>query len=86
MPQWLVVSIVLSIVLTVVVNVVLRLFPDAGTRLFDSIARMAHDPAENRAAQPGDRSRARVIVPWKLMLIGSIALTIALNVWLAIAR
>jgi hypothetical protein len=33
-----------------------------------------------------DGSRMRVIVPWKAMLIGSIVLTIALNVLLALTR
>jgi hypothetical protein len=76
MPQWLVVSIVLSIVLTVVVNLVLWLFPGAGRRVADGFGRLA----ENADRGPdGSGSHVRVIVPWKAMLIGSIVLTIALN-------
>ena len=83
MPQWLVVSIVLSIVITVVVNLVLWLFPGAGRRVADGFGRLADDA--DRRAERGD-SHVHVIVPWKAMLIGSIVLTIALNVLLALAR
>ena len=85
MPQWLVVSIVLSIVLTVVVNAFLWLFPGASRGLSDAVGRLV-DNADRRATERGDDSRVRVIVPWKAMLVGSIVLTIALNVLLALAR
>ena len=78
MPQWLVVSIVLSIVLTVAVNLFLWLFPGAGRGISDAVGRMA--------AEREDGSRTRVIVPWKAMLIGSIALTVALNLLLLLPR
>jgi hypothetical protein len=83
MPQWLVVSIVLSIVLTVVVNLVLWLFPGAGRRVADGFGRVAND-ADRRSAR-GD-SHVHVIVPWKAMLIGSIVLTVVLNVLLLLSR
>ena len=85
MPQWLVVSIVLSIVLTIVVNAFLWLFPGAGRALSDAVGRLV-EHTDQRATQAGGDSRVRVIVPWKAMLIGSIVLTIALNVLLALAR
>jgi hypothetical protein len=84
MPQWLVVSIVLSIVLTVVVNLVLWLFPGAGRRVADGFGRLADD-ADRRAPERGD-SQVHVIVPWKAMLIGSIVLTVVLNVLLLLSR
>ena len=84
MPQWLVVSIVLSIVLTVVVNLVLWLFPGAGRRMADGFGRLAEN-ADRRAAEGGG-SQVRVIVPWKAMLIGSIVLTVAINLLLALSR
>ena len=84
MPQWLVVSIVLSIVLTIMVNAFLWLFPGAGRRLSGAVGRLVEN-ADRGATERGD-SRVRVIVPWKAMLIGSIVLTIALNVLLALAR
>ena len=83
MPQWLVVSIVLSIVLTVVVNLVLWLFPGAGRRVADGFGRLADDA--DRRAERGD-SHVHVIVPWKAMLIGSIVLTVVLNMLLLLSR
>ena len=89
MPQWLVVSIVLSIVLTVVVNLVLWLFPGAGRRVADGFGRLADDAdrgaADRRAPERGG-SHARVVVPWKAMLIGSIVLTVVLNLLLLLSR
>jgi hypothetical protein len=77
--RWLVISVGLSIVLTVVVNVVLRAFPDAGQRLARglnaSVSRAAHH------ARQDDR-RVGVVIPWKAMVIGSVILTIVLNVLL----
>jgi hypothetical protein len=83
-PQWLVISIVASVVLTVVLNLALRLFPGAGRRLGDSI-----DRALERQAPPPDdpdRPRVRVIVPWRLMIVGSLVLTLVLNLVLLLSR
>jgi hypothetical protein len=81
-PQWLVVSILASVVLTVVLNLVLWLFPGAGRRVGDSISR-ALERAEPRAGER-DRPGVRVIVPWRLMIVGSLLLTLVLNliVWM----
>jgi len=84
MPHWLVVSIVLSIVLTVAVNLVLWLFPGAGRSVGDGLNRLA-EGADRSAPDRGD-SRVRVFVPWKAMLVGSIVLTVVLNLWLALSR
>jgi len=84
-PQWLVVSVVLSIVLTVVVNLCLWLFPGAGRGVADAVGRLAEN-ADRRPTEAGNGSRVRVIVPWKLMLIGSVVLTVALNLLLVLAR
>ena len=83
-PQWLVVSIVLSVVLTVAVNVVLWLFPGAGRRAADGIGRLTE--SADRRAPEGGGPHVRVIVPWKAMLIASIVLTLALNLLLLLAR
>jgi hypothetical protein len=83
-PQWLWFSILASVVLTVVLNVALRLFPGAGQRIGDSI-----DRALERQEPPTgehDRPRARVIVPWRLMLAGSLLLTLLLNLLLLVGR
>ncbi len=84
MPQWLVVSIVASVVLTVVLNLALRLFPGAGRWIGERIDRAV----ERRAPPPDDpdRPRVRVIVPWRLMIVGSLALTLLLNLLLRLGR
>jgi hypothetical protein len=83
-PQWLWFSILASVVLTVVLNVALRLFPGAGQRIGDSIDR-ALERQEPPAGEP-DRSRVRVVVPWRLMLAGSLLLTLVLNLVLRLSR
>ena len=84
MPQWLWFSILASVVLTVVLNVALRLFPGAGRRIGDSIDR-ALERQQPPAGDHEARSRVRVIVPWRLMLAGSLLLTLVLNLafWLS---
>ena len=80
--EWLVLSLVLSVVLTVVLNVALRAFPNAGDRAARAL--------EERAWQQGDTARGgdkrvRVYFPWKAMIVGSILLTILVNLvlWFA---
>jgi hypothetical protein len=72
-------SIIASIVLTIVLNLVLFLFPGAARRLRDAFDRLA----ERSDQEP---NRVRVIFPWKAMLIGSLVLTILINVALALMR
>ena len=65
-------------VLTALVNLVLWLFPGLGRWLQESIQRMVEPPPTRpEAASP----RVRVVFPWKLMLIGSLVLTVLVNVW-----
>jgi hypothetical protein len=80
-PNFLVASIIVSLVLTIVANVVLWLFPGIGRRVGDSFERLAERQAGTYDGQFDERRRSRVHVffPWKAMLIGSIVLTIALN-------
>ena len=70
--QWLVASLVLSVVLTVLVNLALWLLPALRERTDRAVEGLTNSAS-------GDR-RTRVIVPWKAMLIGSLVLTIAINV------
>jgi hypothetical protein len=81
--NWLVLSIVASVVLTVVLNLAIRLFPGPAERG----ARRVDDWAERQVAarEPGD-TRTQVIVPWKAMLIGSLVLTVGLNLLLWLVR
>jgi hypothetical protein len=79
--SWLAFSIIASIVLTVALNVALRLRPDGAERLRDQMFRLADRSDDERRDGP-PRSGVRVVVPWKAMLIGSLILTLALNLWL----
>ena len=81
--QWLVVSVVLSVVLTLLLNLWLRAFPDAGDRLARRLDELSSRGADD-ASGPDDH--VRVIVPWKAMIIGSILLTIVINLVLWISR
>jgi hypothetical protein len=78
-PPALTASIVLSLVLTLVLNLVLWAFPGLG-RWIAERARRAFERSAPRPFGDPDEPRVRVIVPWKLMLVVSIALTVALNV------
>ncbi len=78
--NWLVLSIVLSIVLTVVLNLGVRAFPNGPRRL--------QERADSWVERQADDSspRVRVFFPWKAMLIGSIVLTVLLNLIAAVTR
>jgi hypothetical protein len=76
-------SIVASVVLTVALNVVLWLVPGAGRRLHESLTRLAERSAPPDGTEPG-RSNVRFVFPWKAMLIGSLVLTIAINLVLVV--
>ncbi len=97
LPTWLVVSIVASVVLTVLANAILRWRP-GGQRYVQNRFRDVLDPTdapprrstnEGRPHRPDrrdDRPRVRIIVPWKLMIVVSLALTLVLNLFLALTR
>ena len=73
--SWLVISIALSVVLTVILNV--------GLRAFSGSARHRAAPAVMEPQWPAvDQTRhrrVRVWTPWKAMIVGSLVLTIAVN-------
>lgn len=83
-----------SLVLTIALNVVIRLIPGLPDRLGRWMASLAAPPppGPGDAAGPDDRSgrpgtpRVRVYVPWKAMIAGSIALTVALNLLALLLR
>ncbi len=79
--EWLWISVVASIVLTVLLNVALRLWPGAGERTAERVDRWARE----RPAPPGDGG-VRVVVPWKAMVVGSLVLTVLLNLVLLLLR
>jgi hypothetical protein len=75
--EWLAVSLVASLVLTVLINLAIRLWPGAtdrgARRLMEWTERQEPPEVQPRPGQ------VRVIVPWRAMLIGSVVLTVALN-------
>ncbi len=81
--QWLLISIALSVVLTVLVNVGLRAFPDASRR----VARRVTKPTAPTADETRTSARrVHVWVPWKAMILGTVILTIVVNLVLWTAR
>ena len=72
MGQFLLWSLVGSVVLTLALNLLPRLFPGAARRAEERLMRSVE-------AAPG-RSNVRFVFPWKFMLIGSVVLTVLVNV------
>ena len=80
---WLGISVALSVLLTVILNVGLRLFPDAGRRVTRGLA----ESSLRNAGEPRPSNhRVRVWTPWKAMILGSVILTIVVNLVLWITR
>jgi hypothetical protein len=78
MDNFLTVSIVGSIVLTILLNLFPMLFPNTA----DKMQRKLEESARHSIEQQEDDSQPNVklFFPWKVMLIGSIVLTILVNV------
>ena len=74
--RWLVVSVAMSVVLTALLNIGLRAFPDAGRRVARGLAELT---SPNNAGGHDRDHRLRVVVPWKAMIVGSVILTIVVN-------
>ena len=70
-------SIVGSIVLTIVLNVLPLLFPNAANKLQRKIEENARRTIEQH--EDNNQPRVKVFFPWKAMLIGSIVLTVLVN-------
>lgn len=79
--RWLLISIGLSVALTVLLNVGLRAFPGAGRRVAQQLAKLTSPNVDD--FRRSDR-RVRVFTPWKAMIVGSLILTIVVNlmVWI----
>lgn len=84
MNDFILYSILASVVLTVVVNILPLLFPNAA----DKIQRKIEENAKRAIEQHEDDNQpsVKVFFPWKVMLIGSIVLTIVLNLISYFAR
>ena len=81
--SWLVISIVLSVVLTVLLNVGLRVFSRPASRRVTSAMTEPGWPATDETRLTN--RRVRVWMPWKAMIVGSLILTIVVNLVLWIA-
>jgi hypothetical protein len=70
-------SIIGSIVLTIALNVLPLLFPNAATKLQKKIEENAKRSIEQH--EDNNQPRVKVFFPWKAMLIGSLVLTVLVN-------
>ncbi|MEE9343854.1 MAG: hypothetical protein V3V12_09495 [Gammaproteobacteria bacterium] len=70
-------SILASIVLTIALNVLPLLFPDSAARLQKKLEENARQAIEQH--EDSSRPRVKVFFPWKSMVVGSIVLTIVVN-------
>ena len=77
MNNFLTYSIIGSIVLTIAMNVLPLLFPNAAAK----VQRKIEDNARRAIEQHEDdtQPRVKVFFPWKAMLIGSLVLTVLVN-------
>jgi hypothetical protein len=84
MSNFFIYSIVASIVLTVLLNVLPLIFPDSAAKLQKKIEENARHAIEQH--EDATRPRVKVFFPWKVMLIGSIVLTLLVNIIWALVR
>jgi uncharacterized protein YjeT (DUF2065 family) len=85
MSDWLIVSIVGSVVLTVLLNLLPMLFPKTARRAQERMIEEIHKQHdwEDDATRAGPS--VKVFFPWKAMLVGSLVLTVLINLigWFA---
>ena len=85
MSDWLIVSIVGSVVLTVLLNLLPMLFPKTARRAQERMIEEIHKQHdwEDDATRAGPA--VKVFFPWKAMLVGSLVLTVLINLigWFA---
>ena len=77
MNNFLTYSIIGSIVLTIVMNVLPLLFPNAAAKVQRKIEENARRAIEQH--EDDTQPRVKVFFPWKTMLIGSLVLTVLVN-------
>ncbi len=77
MNNFIIYSIVASVVLTVILNILPLLFPNAAAKVQKKIEENARHAIEQH--EDATRPRVKVFFPWKAMLIGSIILTVLVN-------
>jgi hypothetical protein len=84
MSNFIIYSIVASVVLTAVLNILPFLFPNAAAKVQKKIEENARQAIEQHEDE--GRPRVKVFFPWKAMLIGSIVLTVLVNLIGSLAR
>jgi len=84
MGNFIIYSIVGSIVLTVVLNILPLLFPNAAAKIQKKIEENARDAIEQH--EDVNLPRVKVFFPWKAMIVGSIVLTVLVNIIGLLAR
>ncbi len=84
MKDFLTISLIASILLTVALNLLPMLFPKTAAKAERKIVKAMQETHENRVDP--NRPKVRVFFPWKVMLLISIVLTIAVNLIGFIAR
>ena len=77
MNNFLTYSIIGSIVLTIIMNVLPLLFPNAATKMQRKIEENARRAIEQH--EDDNQPSVKVFFPWKAMLIGSVVLTVLVN-------
>ena len=84
MSNFIIYSIVASILLTAVLNILPLLFPNVAAKVQKKIEENARKAIEQH--EDDARPRVTVFFPWKAMLIGSIVLTVLVNIIGSLAR
>ena len=84
MSNFIIYSIVASVLLTALLNVLPIIFPNIATKIQQKIAENAKRAIEQH--EDVNRPRVKVFFPWKAMLIGSIVLTVLVNLIGGLAR
>ena len=77
MNNFIVYSLVGSVILTVLLNLLPLLFPNAAAKLQKKIEENARRAIEQH--EDDNQPRVKVFFPWKAMLIGSVVLTVLMN-------
>ena len=77
MNNFIITSIIASVVLTVALNVLPLLFPNTAAKAQKKLEENAKRAIEQH--EDDARPRVKVFFPWKAMLIGSIVLTVLVN-------
>ncbi len=77
MSNFIIYSIVASVVLTIAVNALPLLFPNAAAKVQKKIEENARQAIEQH--EDTNLPRVKVFFPWKVMLTGSIILTLLVN-------